>query len=119
MKNKAIVKKTKRKLPELTQTVDIDYKGDNRTYCPDFLINNEMIEVKPEKLHNSPAVLKKKLAAENYCNANNLSYKLIDPPILSTEEVKILYLDKKIKFLDRYDKKFKERFMSDAENNIM
>lgn len=39
---------------------------------------------------------------------------MIDPEILSNEEIKNLYLTKQIKFLDRYDNKFKERFVNNA-----
>jgi len=37
--------------------------------------------------------------------------KEIDPPLLSNEEIKQLYIDGQIKFLKKYDEKFKERYL--------
>lgn len=92
-----------------------DYKGDIKTYFPDFIINEiKVVEIKPKKLHNTPKVLAKKLAAEEFCKSQNMTYELIDPIILSDEEIKVLYISGQIKFLDKYDKKFKERFMNNA-----
>lgn len=35
----------------------------------------------------------------------------IDPILLSEEEIKLLYLSGQIKFLDKYDLKFKEKYL--------
>lgn len=90
----------------------LDYNGKTRTYFPDFIVNGvKIIEIKPSKLHNSPKVLAKKKAAENFCKNRNMVYELIDPIILSEEEIKKLYLDEKIKFIDKYDKKFRKKYL--------
>lgn len=89
----------------------IDYKGVIRTYFPDFIIDNKIIEIKPSKLHNSPKVLAKKKAAEEFAILLNMKYELLDPAILSEEKIKELYLLGSIKFLDKYDKKFKEKYL--------
>lgn len=89
----------------------IDYTGQSRTYFPDFIVDNKIIEIKPYKLHNTPKVLAKKKAAEDFCKSKNMNYELIDPILLSEEEIKLLYLSGQIKFLDKYDLKFKEKYL--------
>ena len=84
----------------------------NRNYFPDFLLNNKyLIEIKPKNLFNSIDVIFKKEAAIEYCNNNNLIYKLISPNILSFDIIKQKYLIGEIKFIERYDKKFKEKYL--------
>jgi hypothetical protein len=38
-------------------------------------------------------------------------YELIDPPLLNDEEIKQLYVSGQIKFLAKYDQKFRERYL--------
>lgn len=91
-----------------------DWEGKTRNYFPDFIINDEvMIEIKPAKLHKTPKVLAKMRAAEEYCKTTGMIYKLVDPVILSSDEIRKLYLDGYIKFLPRYEEKFKERYLKD------
>ena len=42
-----------------------------------------------------------------------MTYELVDPVLLPNEEIKNLYITGQIKFLDKYDKKFRERFLKD------
>lgn len=92
-----------------------DYKGETRTYFPDFILEKiKIIEVKPERLHNTPKVIAKRLAAEEFCKKLSMTYELVDPVLLSDEEIKKLYIAGQIKFLDKYDKKFREMFMKNA-----
>ncbi len=88
-----------------------DYNGKDRFYFPDFIIGNKVIEIKPLKLQNSPQVLAKKNAAELFCKSLNMLYEIIDPELLSDHEIGELYFSKKIKFLPKYDEKFKERYL--------
>lgn len=89
----------------------IDYKGNNRNYFPDFIIDDKyIIECKPKKLWNSDNVVRKTEAALKYCELNGLIYKKRDIGILSNLEIKNLYENGNIKFLDRYEKKYKEMF---------
>ncbi len=90
----------------------IDYNGITKNYFPDFIIGNKIIEIKPKKLHHSPKVLIKKMAAESFAKNHNMIYELIDPPLLSLNKIKDLYLNKDIKFLDKYEVKFKERYLN-------
>jgi len=85
----------------------IDWDGKNRNYFPDFVVENKyMIECKPNNLINSKSVICKKEAAEKFCNTNNLEYIIVEPKILSKEEIENLYYSGKIKFLPKYEEKF-------------
>ena len=88
----------------------VDYKGNNRNYFSDFILNGKyMIEIKPKKLHNTPLNKIKKEYAMIYCEKNNLKYKLLSPiKNLSYDELKVLVDESKIKFLDRYKIKFEQ-----------
>lgn len=87
----------------------IDYKGNMRTYRPDFLIEDKyLVEIKPKKLWNSKNIKIKKEFAINFCNERNLKYKLISPKMLTFNEINLLVEQTKVKFLDRYKKKFEE-----------
>lgn len=84
-----------------------------RTYTPDFLINeNLIVEIKPRNLWNSRAVKKKAEAAKIWCCERNMNYELIDPITLTTNEIISLYKEDKIKFLPRYDDKFKNTYFN-------
>ena len=58
----------------------IDQSGQHRTYCPDFIVNNNtIIECKPKPLWNVlENILKKKFAKIHFKNMG-LAYKIIDP----------------------------------------
>ena len=83
----------------------------NRTYRADFLINNKyLIDCKPKKLHNSYQNTFKKEAAIKFCNERGYIFKFSQIPKLSTEKIINLYKNKEIKFLERYENKFKQRY---------
>lgn len=89
-----------------------DWENKTRSYFPDFLVNDSLIvEVKPTNLHNTPLIVAKKKAAEIFCKNRGLQYLLTDCKILQEKEVLNLYLQKIIKFTDRYEEKFKERYL--------
>jgi len=57
----------------------ISYTGNERTYSPDYIVNDELlVEVKPKKLHNTPLNKLKFEAAKIYSIKNNLKFKIID-----------------------------------------
>lgn len=86
-----------------------DYMGQIRTYIPDFVVEEtRLVEIKPKKLQNTPKVLAKRKAAEEFCKNNNMIYEIIDPDQLTNKELFDLYMCGKIKFLNKYDKKFKQ-----------
>ena len=89
----------------------LDYNGNKRNYFPDFIINGKyIVESKPKKLWNSDNVIRKKEAAILYCKTTGLKYKLVDVGKLNNDEIKILYQRDLIKFLPRYEIKYKEIF---------
>jgi hypothetical protein len=87
------------------------FNGKERNYFPDFIINGKyIVESKPKKLWGSDSVVSKKGAAIKFCDSNNFKYKLVDVGILSNDEIKNLYLNGEIKFLPRYEEKFKNKY---------
>lgn len=89
----------------------IDFKGEERNYFPDFLINGKkLVEVKPERLKNSKTVIIKSEAAEKFCKKSGYKFEIVTPTLLMDDEIKSLYLNKEIKFTERYEKKIKKRF---------
>jgi hypothetical protein len=91
-----------------------DFNGKTRNYFPDFIIEDSIIiEIKPKKLHNSPKVLMKKEGALKFCKENGFIYNIIDPPIISIEKLIKLYKDGEIRFLEKYDDKFRNKYLED------
>lgn len=90
-----------------------DENGQLRNYFPDFFLihENQLIECKPIKLFNTIRSKLKKEVAEKFCLENGFTYKLIDIERLTDEEIKNLYLSGEIKFIDKYDKKWRNRFL--------
>jgi len=85
-----------------------DYKGQVRNYFPDFIIDNKyIVEVKPKKLWGSDLVMRKRKAAELFCEENELKYKITDITCISDIKILSLYNKGIIKFTDRYEEKFK------------
>ena len=76
-----------------------------KTYAPDFLVGNTIYEIKPIKLHNSKIVQAKASGAIDYCNNNNLEYKLIDVTI-NFLKIKEQYEIGNVIFDKRYEEKF-------------
>lgn len=87
-----------------------DWRGRKRTYVPDFLLGLKVFEIKPRKLFHSPSVVIKRTAAEQYCAEHGLEYCLVDPKPLSNEEIRKLRDEGEIKFLDRYEVLYQERY---------
>ncbi len=89
----------------------LDFKGKNKNYFPDFILNNKyMVECKPKNLQNSLVVQFKAKAALEFCFNNNMKYKLISPYKLNDNEIIDLYNTGKIKFLEKYEVKFKRLY---------
>jgi len=90
----------------------VNWDGKERTYSPDFLVNKKyLIEIKPIKLHKSKIVKLKKEAACKYCEENNLIYQLKDHALLSDREIALLRKSGVIKFTERYENLFVEKYI--------
>lgn len=86
-----------------------DWSGSDRTYGPDFLVEDKLlVEVKPKKLHSSVSVLSKQSAAEKFAESKGWKYQIIDPPPISTEQIDNLHKNKQILFTDKYETKYKK-----------
>lgn len=85
-----------------------DWAGVDRTYRPDFFVdNNWLVEVKPKKLWNTKTVVSKKLAAEEFCRRMGYEYKLVDVG-LNSLLLKEKYLNGEIRFVDKYKSRFEK-----------
>ena len=88
-----------------------DYLGQERNYYPDYLINNKfLVEIKPKRLWNTPLIIAKKLAAEEFCKNKGFKYKLIDPKIIDLEIIRKKVDNKEINFFDKYKEKFEKYY---------
>lgn len=84
----------------------INYDGNERTYSPDYLVNNtKLVEIKPKRLHNTPLVKLKKEAAEKYCLENKLVYELIDIEIIDIETLRELVINNKVTLTEKTKEK--------------
>lgn len=85
-----------------------DWEGKQRTYFADFIVDGKiMIECKPKKLHQSMAVQSKRTGAMVFCQKNDLTYRMECPILLTIDEIKQLHDNGEIKFLPRYEEKYK------------
>lgn len=84
-----------------------NWQGIPRTYRPDFLVNaNLLVETKPTRLKSSITVRAKQKAAEEWCKLKGWSYLVIDPPIITSMQIKHLHNSGLLKFTDKYEKLF-------------
>jgi hypothetical protein len=91
-----------------------DYNGKDRIYHPDFLVeDNRLVEIKPDKLKKSITNKLKQIAAEKFCTKMGYKFEMIEPKKMGDKQISELYKKGLIKFISRYDKKFKERYLND------
>jgi hypothetical protein len=87
----------------------INWDGGKRNYFCDFIVGKKYcVECKPKKLHKSTSVLAKKNGADKFCRINGLKYKLVSPKKLADEKISELHKNGKIKFTERYERKFRQ-----------
>ena len=87
----------------------INYDGNERTYSPDYLVNNnKLVEIKPKRLHNTPLVKLKKEAAEKYCFENKLIYELIDVEIIDIDKLRELVINNKVILTEKTKRKLEK-----------
>jgi hypothetical protein len=93
----------------------IDNNGRQRNYFADFLIGNTLIEIKPKLAATWSTNICKFIAAERWCLEHNLEFKVYDQTMfeqLSEKQLIRLYEEGNIKWIDRYEKKFKEKYFT-------
>lgn len=84
----------------------VSYTGNNRTYSPDFLVGNKLIEIKPERLIESPLIRLKTEAAIKYCEDNNLEFEIIDYRVINIQDLDRLIEDGKVILTDKTKEKY-------------
>ena len=87
-----------------------NWDGKEKIYRPDFLVEGKIVEIKPTRLQSSKVVQLKEQAAKVYCAERGLLYEIIDPLILSGDEIKFLRQSGIVKFTDRYEKMYLEKY---------
>lgn len=91
----------------------VDYKGHKRNYLPDYIDGNVLYEIKPERLVGADINTRKFEAAKSFCDKNGMEFQIITEKTihkLTEKEINILYKHKLIKFIDRYEKLYQERY---------
>lgn len=87
----------------------IDYSGKQRTYRPDFLINNKtIIEIKPKRLWKTSNVISKVKAGIKFAKEKGLKYKLVDIKITNYDIIIQKVNLNEIKFLGNYLERFEK-----------
>lgn len=83
-----------------------DTKKTARTYTPDFIINNnELIEIKPEKMKNIAINLLKFEAAKKWAELNSYTFNVLDFNIPEDDIIFNLYTSKLIIFSNKVEQK--------------
>ncbi len=115
-----VIEKEGHKWRSLDNTSDfrikyIDKNGHERSYCPDFLIDDKIIiEIKPKKLQDLDEVVRKENAAILFCQTRSLTYMKTDIEIIDFSIIDKMIIEKSvvltekslIKF-NKYSKKHK------------
>lgn len=86
--------------------------GKDRTYFPDFIINEEtLVEVKPHKLVKTALNSAKIEAAKRVHFEKFVVMTEKDIEILGVDDIREMYYNGDIRFIHRYDVKFKENYL--------
>lgn len=91
----------------------VDPLGRPRNYFADFVLEDtRIVECKPRRLQDSPLVLTKQEGALAFCVMRGLAYEMVCPDKLTDEDMLRLYTNGELRFLPKYDEKFKERYLN-------
>ena len=86
----------------------VNWDGADRTYRPDFLINEKnLIEIKPKRLHKSPTIMAKTKAALVWAAENGFTYEIIDFKIDGAKILAALN-----EGLIKFDRDYEEKFIN-------
>jgi len=90
----------------------IDWDGSERNYYPDFFLSDRkiIIECKPEHLWESANVVCKRKYAEKFCKEKGYTYEFMNPVRLTDSIILELHDNGSVKFIDRYEEKFKIKY---------
>lgn len=94
--------------------IEYSFNGVLRTYRPDFVVGNTIIEIKPKALIKSSDVVKAKYeAAMAWCQQNGFKYQIQDIALLPLDELTVLYQKGTVQFTKKYEKRFLEDYKKD------
>jgi len=85
------------------------FEGVDRTYRPDFIIGNKVIEVKPLNFMSNENNIVKFREAKKWCKDNNYKYVITvdkDIKVLSMTEIKELLKSGDVRLSEKQDKRF-------------
>lgn len=89
-----------------------DWDGTSRTYRADFFVENKkLVEVKPNRLKHAVTNSLKAKAAKRFCKKNGYKYEIVEAKMMKDDQIMDMYEKGLIKFIDRYDKMFKKRYL--------
>jgi hypothetical protein len=91
----------------------INIEKKKRNYFADYIVNNTLIEVKPKLAAMWRSNICKFRAAKKWCKKNNMDFKIYDHTMfeqLKDKQLKKMYEEGIIVWIDRYEKKFKEKY---------
>lgn len=90
-----------------------NFEGTQRNYFADFITADSLIEVKPALAISWINNKLKFTAAEEWCKSNGYTFKIFDNTMfeqLTSEQLISMYRDNIVKWLPRYEIKFKEKY---------
>lgn len=97
-----------------SKNYSVEYKtqdGKIKTYRPDFILEDKIIEVKPLKLQNTDVNKRKAKAIKKLAKRLNLKFEYIDPTI-DFNVIKSCYHSGCIKFTHKYEERFQKEWLS-------
>ncbi len=83
------------------------FQGGDRTYHPDFLVGQRLIEIKPRAYQWTENNLAKQLAAEAYCATHGMTYEVTDVTV-NSDLLNQAYADGRIRFPPHVETRFLE-----------
>lgn len=92
----------------------VDYDNKEKTYSPDFLLDDKIIEVKPKKLLGSASNLQKFQAARDLLGDKFIVMTDRDINRLDKDKIKELVDLGRVRFIERYKKKYEEMLKAEA-----
>ena len=109
-----VIEKEGHKWRSLDNTSDfrikyLDKDGHERSYCPDFLIDdNIIVEIKPKKLQELDLVVRKQNAAIMYCKSRNMGHIITDVEIMDFSLIASMIENGEIRLTEKSFVKFKK-----------
>lgn len=97
----------------------INWEGRDRNYIPDYIEDNNLIEIKPKSLLGTVDNKAKIKAAKKYCIEHGLNFIVLTEDNIQKDFNKIreLYLSNEVQFIERYKEKMELLLNEKSSNN--